>query len=83
MLAVSMSSLSLLNASSPKGASAHVMHAVLFLWCSVLLLLVRLWLSYACSLACVPRVHVPACVAAAGVGPFLFFSVCSSFGSDT
>ena len=35
--------LSLLSASSPKGASAHVMHAALFLWCSVLLLLVRLW----------------------------------------
>ena len=37
---------------------------------------------HVCSLACAPRVHAPAGVATAGVGPFLFFLVCSSFGSD-
>ena len=55
-------------ASSPKGASAHVMHADLFLLvcplasCPVVVMVARLF-------ACVPCVHVPACVAAAGDGP--------------
>ena len=60
--------LSLLNASKPTGASAHVMHADLFLLfcplasCPVMVMVARLY-------ACVPCVHVPACVAAAGDGP--------------
>ena len=67
--------LSLLFASSPKGASAHVMHAVLFLLvcplasCLVVVVVARLF-------ACVPCVHVHACVAAAGVGPGTNLLVC-------